>query len=84
MHADIRQRICLLDFPPGAQLSETALAEEFGTSRTPVRRVLARLEEEGLVQSVHGVGTLVTDADITGDAGHGLHAAFATPDRPCV
>ncbi len=65
MHADIRQRICLLDFPPGAQLSETALAEEFGTSRTPVRRVLARLEEEGLVQSVHGVGTLVTDADIT-------------------
>jgi len=65
MHRTIRQRICLLDVAPGAQLSETALAEEFGTSRTPVRRVLARLEDEGLVQSVHGVGTLVTDADIT-------------------
>lgn len=65
MHFEIRQRICLLDYLPGSQLSETALAEEFGTSRTPVRRVLARLEEEGLVQSVHGVGTLVTDADIT-------------------
>jgi DNA-binding GntR family transcriptional regulator len=29
-----------------------------------VRRVLARLESEGLVQSVHGVGTIVTDVDI--------------------
>jgi DNA-binding GntR family transcriptional regulator len=65
VHAELRQRICLLDYPPGAQLSEIALASEFGTSRTPMRRVLARLEEEGLVQSVHGVGTFVTDADIT-------------------
>ena len=65
MHHDIRQRICLLDYPPGMRLSEVTLAKEFGTSRTPVRRVLARLEDEGLVLSVHGVGTLVTDADVT-------------------
>lgn len=65
MHHDIRQRICLLDYPPGMRLSEEALAQEFGTSRTPMRRVLARLEDEGLVRSVHGVGTLVTDANIT-------------------
>ncbi len=65
LHEILRQRICLLDYPPGTQLSEIALAKEFGTSRTPMRRVLARLEEEGLVQSVHGVGTIVTDADIT-------------------
>lgn len=64
MHHDIRQRICLLDHPPGMRLSEVELARDFGTSRTPVRRVLARLEDEGLVLSVHGVGTLVTDADI--------------------
>ncbi|MEY8099225.1 GntR family transcriptional regulator [Falsihalocynthiibacter sp. S25ZX9] len=64
MHQEIRQRICLLDYPPGMRLSEAALAEEFGTSRTPLRRVLARLEDEGLVLSHHGVGTLVTDADI--------------------
>ena len=64
IYREIRQRICLLDYAPGQQLSEAALAEEFGISRTPVRRVLARLEEEGLVQSVHGVGTMVTDADI--------------------
>lgn len=65
MHDTLRQRICLLDYPPGTQLSEIALAQEFGISRTPMRRVLARLEEEGLVHSVHGVGTIVTDANIT-------------------
>ena len=64
MHHEIRQRICLLVYPPGMRLSEVALAEEFGTSRTPMRRVLARLEDEGLVLSRHGVGTIVTDADI--------------------
>ena len=49
---------------PGSHLSEEELAQEFEISRTPVRRVLARLESEGLVQSVHGVGTIVTDVDI--------------------
>jgi len=64
MHHAIRERICLLDYPPMTRLSETALAEEFGVSRTPLRRVLARLEDEGLVESQHGVGTLVTDVNI--------------------
>lgn len=64
IHHALRERICLLEYPPGMRLSETALAEEFGTSRTPLRRVLARLEDEGLVRAQHGVGTLVTDADI--------------------
>lgn len=64
MHTEIRQRISLLHYPPGMRLSEASLADEFGTSRTPLRRVLARLEDEGLVQSMHGVGTFVTDADI--------------------
>mgnify|MGYP001332605917 CR=1 FL=1 len=64
MHDQIRTRIVLLDYAPGERLSEEALAAEFGISRTPLRRVLARLESEGLLQSVHGVGTFVTDVDI--------------------
>lgn len=64
LYEALRERICLLDYPPGMKLSEAELAAEFGTSRTPLRRVLARLEDEGLVRSVHGVGTLVTDVDI--------------------
>ncbi|MCC5777652.1 GntR family transcriptional regulator [Nitratireductor sp. B36] len=60
----LRERICLLDYPPGMRLREEDLAEEFDTSRTPIRRVLARLEDEGYLRSVHGVGTMVTDIDI--------------------
>src|SRR5688572_24573252 len=60
----IRDRICLLEYEPGARLAEEELAREFGVSRTPIRRVLSRLEAEGLVESRHGVGTFVTDVDI--------------------
>lgn len=64
IYRTLRDRICLLEYPPGSRLSEEELAQEFEISRTPVRRVLARLESEGLVQSVHGVGTIVTDVDV--------------------
>ncbi|HET8729203.1 MAG TPA: GntR family transcriptional regulator [Alphaproteobacteria bacterium] len=60
MYEEIRERICLLIYPPGMRLSEEALALEFGVSRTPIRRVLASLEATGLVESRHGVGTVVT------------------------
>jgi DNA-binding GntR family transcriptional regulator len=60
----LRDRICLLEYPPGTRLSEEELAEEFEISRTPVRRVLGRLESEGLTRTLHGVGTIVTDPDI--------------------
>lgn len=66
IYLTLRRRICLLDYPPGRRLREEDLAEEFHTSRTPIRRVLARLEDEGLLRSVHGVGTIVTDIDIDG------------------
>ncbi|MCB2130424.1 MAG: GntR family transcriptional regulator [Rhodobacteraceae bacterium] len=64
IHAELRDRICLLDYAPGTRLAEDALATEFGVSRTPLRRVLGRLEAEGLLQSVHGVGTFVTDVEM--------------------
>jgi len=64
IHDIIRERIMMLDYPPGEKLSETELASEFGVSRTPLRRVLASLEDEGLLRSVHGVGTIVTDVDL--------------------
>jgi len=64
MYEALRSRISLLDYEPGQRLSEEALAAEFGVSRTPIRRVLARLEDEGLVKSVQSVGTIVTDVDL--------------------
>ena len=56
----IRERICLLEYPPGSALRERDLADEFGVSRTPIRAVLQRLEFEGLTYSRQGHGTLVT------------------------
>lgn len=63
IHRELRERICLLRYPPGHALGETALAREFGVSRSPVRRVLGRLESEGLIERRHGVGSLVTTVD---------------------
>jgi DNA-binding GntR family transcriptional regulator len=60
----IRDRICLLEYKPGARLAEEELAREFGISRTPIRRVLSQLENEGLLATRHGVGTFVTDVEL--------------------
>lgn len=64
IYEEIRERISLLDYPPGTVLSENVLAEEFGVSRSPIRRVLELLEFEGLVVSKRGVGTIVTTVDL--------------------
>ena len=64
IYKTIRDRICLLEYQPGARLAEEELAQEFHVSRTPIRRVFSRLESEGLLESRHGVGTFVTDVDI--------------------
>ena len=57
----LRNRICLLDYPPGTVLRESDLAAEFGISRTPIRAVLQQLAHGGLIESRDGVGTIVTD-----------------------
>ena len=63
LFGELRTRICCLVYQPGERLSEEALAREFSISRTPLRRVIARLEDAGLVRSQHGVGTIVTDVE---------------------
>lgn len=64
IYTELRERIGLLVYPPGTALSENVLADEFGVSRTPIRRVLHRLEFDGLVTVTHGVGTIVTPIDM--------------------
>lgn len=46
----LRAEIVGGEFPAGAPLGENALADHFGTSRTPVREALRRLEQDGLVE----------------------------------
>jgi DNA-binding GntR family transcriptional regulator len=64
IHRLLRERICLLRYPPATLLSEKELAGEFNVSRTPIRQVLQRLEYEGLVETRNGIGTHVTGVDI--------------------
>ena len=44
---------------PGERLSEVALSEKLGISRTPLRAALARLEQEGLLEQIPSGGLAV-------------------------
>lgn len=57
--SEMRRRIITGEAASGALLSELALAEEFGVSRTPVREALKQLQTEGLVEVRPRVGTFV-------------------------
>jgi len=46
----VKQAILERELPPGESLVETALAERFNVSRTPIREALQRLEQDGLVE----------------------------------
>lgn len=63
IYVTLRDRICLLHYQPGAKLSESELAAEFGVSRTPIRRSLLRLELEHLAERRQGMQTVVTSFD---------------------
>lgn len=61
IYGDLLARISDGRLGDGARLpNERVLAEQYGVSRVTVRRALARLRHERLVQSVQGAGTFVT------------------------
>lgn len=61
----LRDRLILLEIPPGAPINEGQLAAELGIGRTPVREGLKKLELEHLVVSYPRRGTFATQVDIT-------------------
>ncbi len=65
VHETLRRRILALELAPGADVSETAVAEEFGVSRTPVREALLKLEAEGLVSLMANHGARVVTLDLS-------------------
>lgn len=52
----VREQILSGRIAPYERLIETKIAQEIGTSRTPVREALHNLEIEGLIQSIPRVG----------------------------
>mgnify|MGYP005991972555 CR=1 FL=1 len=56
----IRTKICLADPRETLSLKETALAQEFGISRTPIRHILQLLGNTQLLETQSGHGTQTT------------------------
>jgi DNA-binding GntR family transcriptional regulator len=83
----IRDAIVRADIPPGTVVSNAAVAEQLGLSRAPVRDALARLADEGLVETKPQSYTRVTplvlkevrDAAAVVRAMHELAARAAVP-----
>lgn len=60
IHALLRNEIVSLHRKPGEPLSEKAISEQHGVSRTPVREAVLRLAAEGLVDVFPQSGTFVS------------------------
>ncbi len=60
-YASIKESILNFRIAPGTQLHIDQLSDQMGTSRTPVREALLRLERDGLVRVTPRVGFFVTE-----------------------
>lgn len=65
VYAALKERIFDGRLPPGVRIVETAVADEFGVSRTPVREAIHRLISEGIVERTSGRGLAVVE--LTGE-----------------
>jgi DNA-binding GntR family transcriptional regulator len=59
----IKEAIVSLKLRPGERLKVAELARELGTSATPIRETLTRLEQEGLVKTIRFKGAFVAQID---------------------
>jgi DNA-binding GntR family transcriptional regulator len=61
VYQQIKNAILNVTLMPGSPLIETRLADELGVSRTPIRKALARLEQEGFVSAAPSKGYQVAE-----------------------
>ena len=60
VYEEIRDAIIDLRLRPGEPLREATIAAQLGVSKTPIREALARLEQEGLVETTSFKGAVVS------------------------
>lgn len=81
LYDEVRRRIVTMELEPGTDLDEAELSSFYGTSRTPVREILIRLQAEGLVVQRANRGAMVAPLDMATlqswfEAGRMVHRAM--------
>jgi DNA-binding GntR family transcriptional regulator len=65
LYSQLKQKIISFELYPGTRITELALAEMFGVSRTPIRQALQRLEIEGFLSIRPKQGCFIRELDVT-------------------
>ena len=63
VYENIKNMILTGDLLPGTKLKENFLCEKLGASKTPIKIALAKLEQDGLVNSAPRKGAFVIELD---------------------
>ena len=61
LYHQVREKIVSGEIKPGAILTESGLADEYGVSKAPVREALVLLGHEGLVEPMPRIGHVVAN-----------------------
>lgn len=69
VYATIKEKIVTCELPPGAIIDQSALIEELGVSKTPIREAINALEMEGLLIVVPRRAVIVSSISIN-EIGH--------------
>jgi len=59
LHEALKKTIILGEIPAGSRINEKELSDSLNISRTPIRNAIKNLEDERLVERVHGSGAIV-------------------------
>lgn len=79
---EMRRRIVSLEFAPGSLLSRKELQDHYGVSSTPVRDMLLKLQEDGLVEIFPQSRTIVSLIDL--DQAREAHFLRSSVERALV
>ena len=61
VYTSLKERVFEGGVQPGERIVETAVAEYYGVSRTPVREAISRLVNEGIIERSRGRGLVVVE-----------------------
>lgn len=64
IYEDVKKKIISLQYKPGEILNETQLAALYSVSRTPIREVLHRLQQDNLIKIFPKVGAQIVQIDL--------------------